>query len=245
MRLWLLIILSCLCASAKAQSDVFQKSNIKVRGLAKSMRWKSDMVRMVDDMLVYGENRGIHWYGLDEDNKIMRDTFITDYNHDTVRYAYNYDHEGHLLAMRSDKEPVQIQYTYDGDNLMHMSSVDKQGDVIVDVSYTYFKDSTVRKQRYKHLSITTSINSFFYDDKHEHITVIHSNDSSGNVLSSTLLEYDMFDNPSKQTVYNDKGEIEYEYTYEYVYDEHHNFLKRAEYRNGRPFSITKREIVYR
>lgn len=64
------------------------------------------------------------------------------------------------------------------------------------------------------------------------------------ISSSEHYEYDIYGNPVKRKIYDTMGNVDYEYAYEYIYDAHHNFTRRSEYRNGRPFSITERVITY-
>lgn len=81
-------------------------------------------------------------------------------------------------------------------------------------------------------------------DSNENVIELQSYAYGGGLLSKTSIEYDTMGNVTEILLFDSEGLLERTTTYSYVYDQKGNWIKKTEYSNAVPDSLTIREIEY-
>ena len=191
--------------------------------------------KRIDEMLYFNDNR-----------QIIKSCSVPTEKTDTVFAYWEYSEDGDLLSVKPDKGIGKYHfincYKHENGKLKEDSLIyyiGKRKKSII-TYYEYYMDSS-EQFTLDTLGAKESRYVFVYDDKDNVIQrkwYVHSK-----LAFNQHFEYDMFNNVVECKSY--KGDVVDDvYTYEYEYDEHHNFTKRTEYKNKNIYSITEREIEY-
>jgi hypothetical protein len=255
-RVILICLILFISSASSAQQDELTKENYKIRGLVNKVHIVKHMVRMVNDSLIYGEKWTDQTNYYNENGVVTKSYSIPDNNPSDTSFAvYSYYEDNNLMTKRISKNKnafvLILKNTYVNGLLDEEGYLDSRdsGKFYADYKYVYYKDSTekiyvadtIDKPFAKYMYRFKAKYVFFYDDNKSLVKQDYY--TSDKLYESILYEYDLFNNVQSSKHY--KGNVlEDTYTYDYEYDEHHNFIKRTEYKNKRIYSITTRNIEY-
>lgn len=237
-----------------AQDDEVRKTDNKARGLVKQMHVLGYMVRMVGDSLVYGEKWVDITYLFNEDRAIVKSYYIPENNTlDTMYTIYTYDSVANLALETTvrgkGKYNINIAHKYIENQLAEDGIIESSGKYYPDYKYVYHKDSvekiytadTAGRRFAKYMNRFKVKYVYFFDADKKVIKRDYY--TSNKLYESVSYEYDPFNNVQTSKHYKE-NKLDDVYTYEYLYDDHHNFIKRTEYKNSRIYNITTRDIIY-
>jgi hypothetical protein len=142
----------------------------------------------------------------------------------TAKVLSTFDETGNKVIDQSfykkEKPGGETSYQYNEKGLV-MERVDKKSDGSIDRIHHYTYDDTGNEIVYKNFK------------------------SAGELNRMSHYKYDEYRNVVEEIAFNGDGSLHATYTYEYLYDELQNWVKKTQFVNNKAWFVTEREISYR
>ncbi len=242
----LVIILIQSCASIKNNRNDLQKENIlgNVKSIKQLYYDYNEEVDSVETFIVrkfnklgfvievemhqYDGSTDYYNYKFDDKNDIIEQR---EFNTNkrlvaTKTYTHKYNKKGKKVEIKVFDENGQL------DNKMIFNQ-EKEKNILTIENKEYKKDSTL---------VYRTVQK--YDTKQNHLLEFAVYTLEGNFDYQIHYKCDAQGNPFEMITYTKEGEVKNKTTLKYVLDTHKNWIKSTYYEQGKPTSITKREITY-
>jgi len=191
---------------------------------------------------------GILHYTYNQNGKITKEKLVTPAGLPISDVEYQYDKNQNVVEKRfidaHGKIIVQVKSNFESNKLIEELQLDSMAHQIGKIRYSYNKDGLniemtsyspqdkmVKRTRYSYLANRQVGQTSLYNE-HDELSskIIYKYDNQGNMIL-------------KQTL-NQPGEITEKRTFNYKYDNRHNWIFRYEYLNDRVEDILSRKLEY-
>jgi hypothetical protein len=203
------------------------------------------------ETLIYGEKgelTQIYRYVYDNrGNLIVRSSYHPNGNQ-IQKDTYSYDSKGKLIEnvrnnfFQQQHTTVYLDYDKKGRE-QKLTHCDSDGNILAVRSYSYGRQGN-KNEVFEDMELETrSCYSSVYDSNGNEIESKEL-DSEGNIVNKLVSEYDHHDQVTERISYRADGSLIRYKSYEYQYDQKQNWIKKTEYQDSIPLSISIREIEY-
>lgn len=214
-------------------SVIYNEKGKKIELTVHSSGWRNEKRLFKYD--IKGNLSELHLF--DADNKLLS-KFIDNRDEKGNKIETNlYDADNNLInrqTYKCDDNGNEIEHNeYNSKNILvlkHIYKYNGEGNQIESSAYTpvgNFENKNINK----------------YDDKGNRIET-NSYNAEGIIGSKGTWKYDEKNNPIEENWYNEQGILNSRYSYNYVYDQKGNWLKKMEFETDIPQRIIIREIMY-
>ena len=226
-------------------------------GMAREERPKQTLISSYDrsgnktETLIYDAEGGlmqVYRYLYDSrDNLIVRSSYLPNGTR-IQKDTYKYDSKGNLIENLRNNFFLQQHTTFyvDYDKKSREQKVtrcDSDGEILAVRSFSYDRQGNKNEVSEDIELETLSYYSSVYDRNGNEIES-YEHDSEGNIVSRLVTEYDNNDQVIERISYRADGSTIRHKSYEYQYDQKQNWIKKTEFQNSIPLSISIREIEY-